>query len=87
MLFYTNHVSTCKFDLGISLGFPYFYRGLICCLYNVILCYQLLQFMVINYIGMYYIYSRVGPVILGLAESAMHALCLLLFTDDIELIL
>ena len=49
--------------------------------------YQLLQFMVINYIGMYYIYSRAGPVILGLAESAMHALCLLLFTDDIELIL
>ena len=29
-------------------------RGLICCLYNVILCYQLLQFMVISYTSIYY---------------------------------
>ena len=35
----------------LSLGFPSF-RGLICCLYNVILCYQLLQFIVMNYNSM-----------------------------------
>ena len=45
-------------------------RVLICCLYNVTLCYQLLQFSdELN--GMYVLYSMVGPVILHPDEMAM----------------
>ena len=36
---------------------------------------------------MYVLYCRIGPVILGTAESAMHLLGLLLFTSDAKLIL
>ena len=57
---------------------------LIYCLYNAMLCYQLLQIMVMNCNGMYYTLggpSNIRPC------SKCHALGVLLFTNDVELII
>ena len=55
-------------------------RKLICYLLNVILCYQLLQFIVMVYV----LYSRVGPVILGTPESTMPWVYCYLIMNQVE---